>query len=184
MTRRKLNRRAVVVDVEEAYLTEVLAVLQASSVMTWTRVAQARTRSGRTLRSRIRLDRVDPRVMAEVRAGSQAEADLMAEAMKAEADLMAEAMKAEADLMTEATEAEVDWMNPKIDDPTEGWNLRTARKRWMLRPLAGVLEAMREWAEPPCRRKVDRREELLPTLPEMVRLPILLEVFGRRSTLA
>ena len=69
------------------------------------------------------------------------------------------------------------------DDPTEGWNLRTARKRWTLWPLAGVLEAKRDWAEPPCRRKVDRREELLPTLPEMVRLPILLEVFGRRSTL-
>ena len=163
----------MVVDAEEAYLTEALAMRQASSVMTWTRVAQARTRSGRTLRSRIRLDRVDPRVMAEVRAGSQAEADLMAEATKAEADLM-----------TKATEAEVDWMNPKIDDPTEGRSLRTARKRRMLRPLAGVLEAMREWAEPPCRRKVDRREELLPTLPEMVRLPILLEVFGRRSTLA
>ena len=112
-------------------------------------------------------------MIAEVRAGSQAEADLMAEATKAEADLM-----------TEATEAEVDWMNPKIDDPTEGQSLRTARKRRMLRLLVSVLEAMREWAEPPCRRKVDRREELLPTLPEMVRLPILLEVFGRRSTLA
>ena len=59
-------------------------------------------------------------MMAEVRAGSQAEADLMAEATKAEADRM-----------TEATEAEVDWMNPKIDDPTEGRSLRTARKRGM-----------------------------------------------------
>ena len=111
-------------------------------------------------------------MMAEVRAGSQAEADLMAEATKAEADLMTEAMK-----------AEVDWMNPVIDDPREGRNLRTARKRWTLWPLAGVLEAKRDWAEPPCRQKVDRKEELLLTLPEMVRLPILLEVFGRRLKL-
>ena len=43
MTRRSLNRRAVVVDEEEAYLLEALAVLQASSVMTWTRVAQVKT---------------------------------------------------------------------------------------------------------------------------------------------
>ena len=94
-------------------------------------------------------------MMAEVRAGSQAEADLMAEATEAEADLM-----------TEATKAEVDWMNPKIDDPKEGRSLRTARKRWML-------EAKRDWAEPPCRRKVDRKEDLLMTLPGMVRLTIL-----------
>ena len=111
-------------------------------------------------------------MMAEVRAGSQAEADLMAEAMKAEADLM-----------TEATEAEVDWMNPKIDDPKEGRSLRTARKRRMLWPLASVLEAKRDWAEPPCRQKVDRKEELLMTLLGMVRLTILLEVFGRRLKL-
>ena len=44
MTRRRLNRRAVVVDEEEAYLLEALAVLQASSVMTWKRVAQVKTR--------------------------------------------------------------------------------------------------------------------------------------------
>ena len=132
MTRRRLNRRAVVVDAEEAYLLEALAMLQASSVMTWTRVAQARTRSGRTLRSRIRLDRVDPRVMAEVRAGSQAEADLMAEAMKAEADLM-----------TEATKAEVDRMNPTIDDPRKGRNLWTARRRRMLWLLGNVLGTKR-----------------------------------------
>ena len=111
-------------------------------------------------------------MMAKVRAGSQAEADLMAEAMKAEADLM-----------TEAIEAEVDWMNPMIDDPRKGRSLRTARKRWMLWPLASVLEAERGWAEPPCRRKVDRKEELLMTLLGMVRLTILLEVFGRRLKL-
>ena len=98
--------------------------------------------------------------------------------------MMAEAMKAEADLMTEATKAEVDWTDPETDDPRKGRNLRTPRKRWMLRPLAGVLGAKRDWAEPPCRQKVDRKEELLLTPPEMVRLPILLEVFGRRSTLA
>ena len=108
-------------------------------------------------------------MMAEVRAGSQAEADLMAEAMKAEADLMTEAMK-----------AEVDWMNPMIDDPREGRNLRTARKRWMLWPLASVLEAKRDWAEPPCRRKVDRKEEWMTTLLEMVRVTMLLEVVGKR----
>ena len=96
---------------------------------------------------------------------------------------MAEATKAEADLMTEAMKAEVDWMNPKIDDPTEGRSLRTARKRWVLRPLASVLEAKRDWAEPPCRQKVDRKEELLMTLLGMVRLTILLEVFGRRLKL-
>ena len=111
-------------------------------------------------------------MMAKVRAGSQAEADLMAEAMKAEADLMTEAMK-----------AEVDWMNPMIDDPREGRSLRTARKRWMLWPLGSELEAKREWAEPPCRQKVDRKEELLMTLLGMVRLTILLEVFGRRLKL-
>ena len=44
MTRRRLNRRAVVVDEEEAYLLEALAVLQASSVTTWTRMAQVKTR--------------------------------------------------------------------------------------------------------------------------------------------
>ena len=115
-------------------------------------------------------------MMTEVRPGRQAEVDLMTEVRPGR--------QAEVDLMTEATEAEVDWMNPKIDDPREGRNLRTARKRWMLWPLASVLEAKREWAEPPCRQKVDRKEELLMTLPEMVRLPILLEVFGRRSTLA
>ena len=97
-------------------------------------------------------------MMAEVRAGSQAEADLM----------------------TEATKAEVDWMNPMIDDPREGRNLRTARKRWMLWPLVSVLEAKRGWAEPPCRRKMDRKEELSMTLLEKVRLTILLELFGRR----
>ena len=108
---------------------------------------------------------------------------MMAEAMKAEADLMAEAMKAEADLMTEATEAEVDWMDPMIDDPRKGRSLWIARKRWMLWPLASVLEAKRGWAEPPCRREVDRKEESLMTLRVMVRLPILLEVFGRRLKL-
>ena len=87
-------------------------------------------------------------MMAEVRAGSQAEADLMAEAMKAEADLM-----------TEATKAEVDRMNPTIDDPRKGRNLRIAWKRWMLWPLVSVLETKRDWAEPPCRRKVNQKEE-------------------------
>ena len=97
--------------------------------------------------------------------------------------MMAEAMKAEADLMTEATEAEVDWMNPKIDDPREGRNLRTARKRWMLWPLDSELEAKGGWAEPPCRRKMGRKEEWTTTLLEMVRLTILLEVFGKRLKL-
>ena len=105
----------------------------------------------------------------------------MAEAMKAEVDLMAEAMKAEADLMTEATKAEVDWTDPETDDdPKEGRNLRTAWKRWMLWPLVSVLEAKRGRAEPPCRRKWDRKEELSMTLLEKVRLTILLELFGRR----
>ena len=111
-------------------------------------------------------------MMAKVRAGSQAEADLMAEATEAEADLM-----------TEAMEAEVDWMNPKIDDPREGRSLRTARKRWMLWPLVSVLEAKRDWAEPPCRRKVSQKAEKSLTLLGMVQLKVLSEVFGRRLKL-
>ena len=43
MTERRLNRGAEVVDEGEAYLLEALAVLQASSVMTWKRVAQVKT---------------------------------------------------------------------------------------------------------------------------------------------
>ena len=85
--------------------------------------------------------------------------------------------------MTEATKAEVDRMDPTIDDPRKGRNLWTARKRWMLWPLASVLEAKRDWAEPPCRQKVDRKEELLMTLLGMVRSTILLEVFGKRLKL-
>ena len=108
-------------------------------------------------------------MMAKVRAGSQAEADLMAEATKAEADLM-----------TEATKAEVDWTDLETDDPRKGRNLMTPRKRWMLWPLISVLEAERGRAEPPCRRKWDRKEELSMTLLEKVRLTILLELFGRR----
>ena len=54
MTERKLDRRVEVVDKAEAvlvkldegeaYLLEALAVLQASSVTTWTRMAQVKTR--------------------------------------------------------------------------------------------------------------------------------------------
>ena len=73
-------------------------------------------------------------MMAKVRAGSQAEADLMAEAMKAEADLM-----------TEATKAEVNRkMDPMIDDPRKGRNLLNARRRRMLRLLGSVLGTKRE----------------------------------------
>ena len=129
-------------------------------------------------------------MMAEVRAGSQAEADLMAEARagsQAEADLMAKARagsQAEADLMTEATKAEVDWeVDPTIDDPKKGRNLRTARRRRMLWLLGSVLETKRDWAEPPCRQKVNQKEEKSMTLLGTVQWTVLLEVFGRRSKL-
>ena len=105
---------------------------------------------------------------------------MMAEATEAEADLMAEAMEAEADLMTEAMKAEVDWTDLETDDPRNGRNLMTPRKRWMLWPLISVLEAERGRAEPPCRRKWDRKEETSMTLLEKVRLTILLGLFGRR----
>ena len=158
MTRRRLNRRAVVVDEEEAYLLEALARLLVSSWKARERGMRVMYLFLRTLAERIRMDRVDPREKL---------LEQKAEAQRSTKDRRkAETMK--------------DLWN---DDPTEGWNLRTARKRWMLRPLAGVLGAKRDWAEPPCRQKVDRKEELLLTPPEMVRLPILLEVFGRRSTL-
>ena len=85
--------------------------------------------------------------MAEVRAGSQAEADLM----------------------TEATEAEVDWkVDPMTDDPRKGRNLRTARKRRMLWLLGSVLETKRDWAEPSSRQTVNQKEEMPTTLLVMV----------------
>ena len=158
MTRRRLNRRAVVVDEEEAYLLEALAMLLACSWKARERGMRVMDQSLRTLVERIRMDRVDPREKL---------LEQKAEAQRSTKDRRkAETMK--------------DLWN---DDPMEGRNLRTARKRWTLWPLAGVLEAKRDWAEPPCRQKVDRKEELLLTLPEMVRLPILLEVFGRRLKL-
>ena len=99
--------------------------------------------------------------MAEVRAGSQAEADLMAEVRAGS--------QAEADLMTEATEAEVDWkVDPMIDDPRKGLNLLEARRRRMLRLLGSVLETKRDWAEPSSRQTVDQKEEMLTTLLVMV----------------
>ena len=101
-------------------------------------------------------------MMAEVRAGSQAEADLMAEVRAGS--------QAEADLMTEATKAEVDWkVDPMIDDPTKGLNLLEARRRRRLRLLGSVLETVRDWAEPSCRRMVDQTMEMLTTLLVMVR---------------
>ena len=97
----------------------------------------------------------------------------MAEATEAEADLMAEVRagsQAEADLMTEATKAEVDWkVDPMIDDPTKGLNLLEARRRRRLRLLGSVLETVRDWAEPSCRRMVDQTMEMLTTLLVMVR---------------
>ena len=114
-------------------------------------------------------------MMTEVRPGRQAEVDLMTEVRPGR--------QAEVDLMTEAMKAEVDWMNPKIDDPREGRSLRTARKRWMLWPLDSELEAKGGWAEPQCRRKMGQKEESSTTLLEKVRLPILLEVFGKRLKL-
>ena len=112
-------------------------------------------------------------MMAQVRAGSQAEADLMAEAMEAEADLM-----------TEATKAEVDWeVDPTIDDPKKGRNLWTARRRRMLWLLSSVLGTKRDWAEPPSRQKVNQKEEMSMNLLGTVQWMVLSEVFGRRLTL-
>ena len=72
---------------------------------------------------------------------------------------MAEARKAEADLETEARKAEVNLKtDPMIDDPRKGRDLRTARRRRVLRLLGSVLETKREWAEPMCRRKVNREK--------------------------
>ena len=148
----------MVVDEEEAYLLEALAMLLACSWKARERGMRVMDLFLRTLVERIRMDRVDPREKL---------LEQKAEAQRSTKDRRkAETMK--------------DLWN---DDPTEGWNLRTARKRWMLRPLAGVLGAKRDWAEPPCRQKVDRKEELLMTLLGMVRLTILLEVFGRRLKL-
>ena len=97
---------------------------------------------------------------------------------------MAEARKAEADLETEARKAEVNLkMDPMIDDPRKGRNLRTARRRRMLWLLSSVLGAKRDWAEPPSRQKVNQKEEKSMTLLGMVQWTVLLEVFGRRSTL-
>ena len=148
----------MVVDEEEAYLLEALAMLLVRSWKARERGMRVMYLFLRTLAERIRMDRVDPREKL---------LEQKAEAQRSTKDRRkAETMK--------------DLWN---DDPTEGWNLRTARKRWTLWLLDGVLEAKRDWAEPPCRQKVDRKEELLLTPPEMVRLPILLEVFGRRLKL-
>ena len=109
-------------------------------------------------------------MMAKVRAGSQAEADLMAEAMEAEADLM-----------TEATKAEVDWkVDPTIDDPRKGRNLWTARRRRMLWLRSSVLGTKRDRAEPLSRRNGSQKEETSTTLLGTVRWMDLSEVFGRR----
>ena len=115
-------------------------------------------------------------MMAKVRAGSQAEADLMAKVRAGS--------QAEADLMTEATKAEVDWkVNPMIDDPRKGRNLWEARRRRKLWLLGSVLETKGDWAEPPSRRKVSQKTEKSLTLPGMVQLKVLSEVFGRRLKL-
>ena len=93
--------------------------------------------------------------------------------------------QAEADLMTEATKAEVNRKtDPMIDDPRKGRNLLNARRRRMLRLLGSVLGTKREWAEPLSRRNGSQREETSTTLLGMVRWKDLLEVFGRRSKLA
>ena len=103
---------------------------------------------------------------AEVRAGSQAEADLMTE-------------------VRAGSQAEVDRKtDPMIDDPRKGWNLLDARRRRRLQQLRSVLGAKREWAEPLSRRNGSQREETSTTLLGMVRWKDLLEVFGRRSKLA
>ena len=60
MTRR-LNRRAVVVDEEEAYLLEALAMLLACSWKARERGMRVMYLFLRTLAERIRMDRVDPR---------------------------------------------------------------------------------------------------------------------------
>ena len=99
---------------------------------------------------------------AEVRAGSQAEADLMTEATKAEVNRK---------------------MDPMIDDPRKGENLLDARRRRRLQQLGSVLGTKREWAEPLSRRNGSPREETSTTLLGMVRWKDLLEVFGRRLKL-
>ena len=99
---------------------------------------------------------------AEVRAGSQAEADLKTEATKAEVNRKTD---------------------PMIDDPRKGWNLLDARRRRRLQQLGSVLGTKREWAEPLSRRNGSPREETSTTLLGMARWKDLLEVFGRRSKL-
>ena len=102
---------------------------------------------------------------AEVRAGSQAEADLMTE-------------------VRAGSQAEVNRKtDPMIDDPRKGWNLLDARRRRRLQQLGSVLGTKREWAEPLSRRNGSPREKTSTTLLGMVRWKDLLEVFGRRSKL-
>ena len=140
------------------YLTEVLVMLLACSRKARERGMRVMDQSLRTLVERIRMDRVDPREQL---------LEQKAEAQRSTKDRRkAETVK--------------DLWN---DDPREGRNLRTARKRWMLWPLDSELEAKGGWAEPPCRRKMGQKEESSTTLLEKVRLPILLEVFGKRLKL-
>ena len=91
-------------------------------------------------------------MMAEVRAGSQAEADLMTEATKAEVDRKTD---------------------PTIDDPRKGWNLLNARRRLMLRLLGSVLETKQRWAEPLGRPDRGREKEKSTTSLETVRWKVL-----------
>ena len=148
----------MVVDEEEAYLLEALAMLLACSWKARERGMRVMDQSLRTLVERIRMDRVDPREKL---------LEQKAEAQRSTKDRRkAETVK--------------DLWN---DDPREGRNLRTARKRRMLWPLASVLETKRDWAEPPSRQKVNQKEEKSMTLLGMVQWTVLLEVFGRRLTL-
>ena len=118
----------MVVDEEEAYLLEALAMLLACSWKARERGMRVMDQSLRTLVERIRMDRVDPREMAEAR--------------EAEADLETEAMKAEVDIMKDL------WNH----DPRKGEYPRIARRRWTERPLGSPPGAEGRKAEPLCRR--------------------------------
>ena len=117
---------------ERAYHLEALVLLQAGSETVKKREAQVKNQYRRTLVERIRMDRVDPREMAEAR---EAEADLETEAMKAEVDTVE---------------------NLWNDDPRKGRDLTIARRRRTLEPLDSPLGAEGRRAEPLSRRRTDQ----------------------------
>ena len=92
----------------------------------------------------------------------------------------AEATEAEADLVNQAMKAEVDIVeNPWMDDPRKGANLMIARTRRTLEPLDSVLGTKERRAEPLGRRCRDQDWEKT-ILQEKVRWKGIQVIFGMR----